>query len=163
MEISGALCNGLISTEFLKWIFHTENQGDHLHALRGHPGRRAEARTSGPRGQRNARHHDHHEGCLLQQMPECSAAGHGQISKSWKHGTDWQHTKPWFTGKWLTSDSALVRGDPSSSVARTTLRWLRLPTRPLSCHRLWTACRASSVLSPYSSCPSTWLSYEDMM
>lgn len=99
---------------------NTENQGDHLHALRGHPGRRAEARTSGPRGQRNARHHDHHEGCLLQQVPECSAASHRQISKSWNHGTDW-HT---------INDDLLAIGWPLTLPSSGATHHPLLPGRP---------------------------------
>lgn len=61
--------------------FNTENQGDHLHALRGHLGWRAEARSSGTYRQRYAGHHDHHERRLLQQVPERTAASHCQIGK----------------------------------------------------------------------------------
>lgn len=63
----------------------------------------------------------------------------------------------------LAGISMSIRAGPSSFVARMTLTWVRTPTRPSSCHILWTVCRASSVSFPFSSCPSIWLSCEDMM
>lgn len=58
-----------------------ENQGDHLHALRGHSGWRAQTRAPGTNRQRDAGDHDHHERRLLQQVPECSATSHSQIGE----------------------------------------------------------------------------------
>lgn len=60
------------------------------------------------------------------------------------------------------SMSVFIRVGPSSSVARMTLSWLRMPTRPSNCRKQWTACRVSSASSLCSLCHFTWLSSEDM-
>lgn len=73
-------------------MFNAENKGDHVHALRGHPGWGAETRSTGTGGQRHAGHHDHHEGRLPREVPECFAADHCQISKSDKCIINLQNT-----------------------------------------------------------------------